>query len=244
MSLQPCGIACRLFSLMARSPLTSRLHEQSGLVITRLPASIFHPPLWGPSATVRAFATTAPREAADSPISTLIQKLCNEVDTAQAQNRNLVERLQKADNENRRLSVKLEESHAERRIAQMRYEKMSERLTENNKTMERWQQRDARFQEQLETEAKRNHEKAKRDFERKCENNLKSYLKSYLKLAESKDAQIRELEGMKGTAWVVAALIKVVGGTICIGIILRFISFAGLVIEEDLRKAKMENKNV
>ncbi|KAJ0356389.1 hypothetical protein COL154_000568 [Colletotrichum chrysophilum] len=205
---------------MARSPLTSRLREQSGLVITRLPASIFHPPLWGPSAIVRALATTAPREAADSPISTLIQKLRNEVDTAQAQNRNL--------------------SDSERRIAQMRYEKMSERLTENNKTMERWQQRNVRFQEQLETEANRNHEKAKRDFERKCENNLKSYLK----LAESKDAQIRELEGMKGTAWVVAALIKVVGGTICIGIILRFILFAGLVIEEDVRKAKMENKNV
>ncbi|KAE9566475.1 hypothetical protein CGCF415_v004489 [Colletotrichum fructicola] len=240
MSLQSCGIACRLFSLMARSPLTSRLREQSGLVITRLPASIFHPPLWGPSAIVRALATTAPREAADSPISTLIQKLRNEVDTAQAQNRNLVERLQKADNANRRLSVKLEESDSERRIAQMRYEKMSERLTENNKTLERWQQRNVRFQEQLETEANRNPEKAKRDFERKCENNLKSYLK----LAESKDAQIRELEGMKGTAWVVAALIKVVGGTIYIGIILRFILFAGLVIEEDVRKAKMENKNV
>ncbi|KAI8250930.1 hypothetical protein K4K56_009558 [Colletotrichum sp. SAR 10_98] len=225
---------------MARSHLTSRLHEQSGLVITHLPASTFHPPLWGPSATVRAFATTAPREAADSPISTLIQKLRNEVDTAQAQNRNLVERLQKADNANRRLSVKLEESDAERRIAQMRYEKMSERLTENNKTMERWQQRNVRFQAQLEAEAKNKLEKAKRDFERKCENNLKSYLK----LAESKDTQIRELEDMKHSAWVVAALIKVVGGTICIGIILRVILFAGLVIEEDLRKARMENKNV
>ncbi|KAI8273020.1 hypothetical protein K4K59_010967 [Colletotrichum sp. SAR11_240] len=240
MSLQPCGIACRLFSLTARRPLTSRLHKQSGLVAARLPASIFHPPRWGPSGTARAFATTPPREAADSPISTLIQKLRNEVDTAQAQSRNLVERLQKADNANRRLSVKLEESDAERRIAQMRYEKMSEQLTENNKTMERWQQRNVRFQEQFETEAKRNHEKAKRVFERKCENNLKSYLK----LAESKDAQIRELEGMNGTAWVVAALIKVVGGTICIGIILHFILFAGLVIEEDLRKARMENKNV
>ncbi|KAI8206279.1 hypothetical protein K4K52_003258 [Colletotrichum sp. SAR 10_76] len=240
MSVQSCGIACRLFSLMARSPLTSRLHEQSSLVVTRLPASIFHPHLWGPSVTVRAFATTPPREAADSPISTLIQKLRNEVDTAQAQNRNLVERLQKADNANRRLSVKLEEADAERRIAQMRYEKMGERLTENNKTMERWQQRNVRFQEQLETEANRNHEKAKRDFERKCE----KYLKSYLKLAESKDAQIRELEDMKHSAWVVAALIKVVGGTICIGIILRVILFAGLVIEEDLRKARMENKNV
>ncbi|KAJ5005803.1 hypothetical protein K4K48_005887 [Colletotrichum sp. SAR 10_66] len=240
MSMQSCGIAYRLFSLMARSPLTSRLHEKSGLVVARLPASIFHPYRWGPSATVRAFATTAPREAADSPISTLIQKLRNEVDTAQAKNRTLVERLQKADNANRLLSVKLEESDADRRIAQMRYEKMSERLTENDKTMERWQQRNVRFQEQLETEAKRNHEKAKHDFERKCENNLKSYLK----LADSKDAQIRELEGMKGTAWVVAALIKVVGGTICIGIILRFILFAGLVIEEDLRKARTENKNV
>ncbi|KAF4809237.1 hypothetical protein CGCSCA5_v011633 [Colletotrichum siamense] len=240
MSLQSCGIACRLFSLMARSPLTSRLHKQSVLVVSRPPASIFHPPLWGPSATVRAFATTAPREAADSPISTLIQKLRNEVDTAQAQNRKLVERLQKADNANRRLSVKLEESDAERRIAQMRYEKMSERLTENNKTMERWQQRNVRFQAQLEAEAKNKLEKAKRDFERKCENNLKSYLK----LAESKDAQIRELEDMKHSAWVVAALIKVVGGTICIGIILRVILFAGLVIEEDLRKARMENKNV
>ncbi|EQB53267.1 hypothetical protein CGLO_07026 [Colletotrichum gloeosporioides Cg-14] len=240
MSLQSCGIACRLFSLTARSPLTSRSHKQSGLVVARLPASIFHPPRWGPSGTARAFATTPPCEATNSTISTIIQKLRNEVDTAQAQNRNLVERLQKAENENRRLSVKLEESDAERRIAQMRYEKMSERLTQNNKTMERWQQRNVRFQEQLEADEKRNLEKAKRDFERKCENNLKSYLK----LAESKDAQIRELEDMKHSAWVVAALIKVVGGTICIGIILRFILFAGLVIEEDLRKAKMENKNV
>ncbi|KAJ3953872.1 hypothetical protein N0V92_009649 [Colletotrichum tropicale] len=218
MSLQSCGIACRFFSLTARSPLTSRLHGQSGLVVAHLPASTFRPSRWGPSGTARPFATTPPRQATNSTISTIIQKLRNEVDTAQAQNR--------------RLAAKLEQSDAERRIAQMRYEKMSERLTENNKTMERWQQRNA--------ETKRNLEKAKHDFERKFENNLKSYLK----LVESKDAQIREFEEMKHSAWVVAALIKVVGGTICIGIILRFILFAGLVIEEDLRKARMENKNV
>ncbi|KAI8248997.1 hypothetical protein K4K53_000373 [Colletotrichum sp. SAR 10_77] len=239
MSMLSCHSACRLFSLAARSPLTFRLHEKSGLAVARLPSkSIFHPPRWGSLGIARAFATTPPRKATNSTISTIIQKLRNEVDTAHAQNRNLVERLQKADQENRRLVANLGESDAERRSAQMRYEKMSERLTENNKTMERWQQRNVRFQEQLEIEAKRNFEKAKRDFERKCENNLKSYLK----LAESKDAQIRELESMKGTAWVVAALIKVVGGTICIGIILRFILFAGLVVEEDMRKAKIEQK--
>ncbi|KAI8182321.1 hypothetical protein KHU50_002443 [Colletotrichum sp. SAR 10_65] len=238
MSMLSCHSACRLFSLAARSPLTFRLHEKSGLAVARLPSkSIFHPPRWG-SLEIARFATTPPRKATNSAISTIIQKLRNEVDTAHAQNRNLVERLQKADQENRRLAANLGESDAERRSAQMRYEKMSERLTENNKTMERWQQRNVRFQEQLEIEAKRNFEKAKRDFERKCENNLKSYLK----LAESKDAQIRELESMKGTAWVVAALIKVVGGTICIGIILRFILFAGLVVEEDMRKAKIEQK--
>ncbi|KAK2780539.1 hypothetical protein CKAH01_00483 [Colletotrichum kahawae] len=241
MSMHSCCSAYRLFSLTARSPLTSRLHEQSGLAVARVSATnIFHPTRWGPSGSARAFATTAPREATKSPISTVIQNLRNQVETAQAQNRDLVERIQKADKENRRLTAKLEESDAERRIAQMRYEKMSERLTENNKTMERWQQRNVRFQEQLEADAKRNLEKAKREFERKCENNLKSYLK----LAESKDAEIQELREMKGKTGVVVALIKVVVGTICMGIILRWISFAGLVIEEDLRKARIENKNV